>query len=142
MSLILVRRAARGVRRDIERSRHLRAPSWVYLALFALAGPLYYMSVKSGVGGEFVRQVIFAAGAVAFVIALKWAYRSKAWFWLTMASIIALHIPLIWNAPWAPHWVPGPVVYGLVCIDLFVMLFIINVVQLFTNQNQSRDNLG
>ena len=71
---------------------------------------------------------------LGFTIALKWKLRRNAWFWITMTTIAALHIPLILFVPWTTKWVPAGAIAAIDSVDLIVILAILSVVQKFVEK--------
>jgi hypothetical protein len=51
------------------------------------------------------------------------------WFWITMAVIVALHIPLILFVPWTTKWIPAILITPICLGDLAVMIAIIKLVE-------------
>ena len=51
-------------------------------------------------------SLLFAA-MVALTIAMRWRLRRHVWFWLTMAVLAALHLPVILFVPWTHKWIPA-----------------------------------
>jgi hypothetical protein len=41
-----------------------------------------------------------SAGAIAVAARFLWDLRTRAWFWITIAVIVLLHVPLIVLIPW------------------------------------------
>ena len=66
-------------------------------------------------------------GLLGFVIALKWKLRRHVWFWITIITIAALHVPLLLFVPWTTKWVPAMAIAGIDSADLIVILSILTV---------------
>ena len=47
-----------------------------------------------------------SVAVLGLMFVLKWRLRPHAWFWITMAVIAALHVPLILFVPWGTTWSP------------------------------------
>lgn len=41
------------------------------------------------------------AGIVLLVVRMRWDLRNRAWFWVTVATMGVLQIPLVWYVPWS-----------------------------------------
>jgi|SRR5579884_592310 len=67
-------------------------------------------------------------GMLATAIAVKWRVRRCAWFWITIAFLAALHVPLILFVPWTTKWVPARAIAAVASADLIAMLVILDVV--------------
>jgi hypothetical protein len=70
-------------------------------------------------------------GMLAFAIVVKRSLRRHAWFWVTMAVMAAIHVPLILFVPWTTRWVPALAIGGIDSVDLVLMLAILEVVGKF-----------
>lgn len=73
----------------------------------------------------------FSACAIGVAIATKWELKGYFWFWITVAVIVALHVPLILLVPWTTKWVPAVVIAPFVAVDLYAMLVILAVSEKF-----------
>jgi hypothetical protein len=80
------------------------------------------------------RPILYTAGMVGIAIAMRWQLRDRLWFWITMITILALHIPVILLVPWTTKWVPAIVVMPIAIADLYAMLAIISVVRGFVER--------
>ena len=72
--------------------------------------------------------MLCSTGVLVAVIAMRWKLRRNVWFWITMAVIAALHVPLILFVPWTTKWVPAIVIIPVGIADLYLMLAILSVV--------------
>ena len=80
---------------------------------------------------ELASPILFSALVVVVAIATKWKLRRQVWFWIAMAVITALHVPLILFIPWTTRWVPAIVITPILAADLFAMLAILSIVEKF-----------
>jgi hypothetical protein len=78
---------------------------------------------------DLARPVLVSLSMIVVAVAIKWELRRRVWFWITMAVIAALHVPLILFVPWTTEWVPAVVLTPVGLADLFVMLLILSVVE-------------
>src|ERR1035438_8195495 len=46
------------------------------------------------------RAAWLSAGAIAVAVRFLWDLRERVWFWVTIAIIVLLHVPLILLIPW------------------------------------------
>ena len=77
---------------------------------------------------DIARPILYSTGMLFAVIVLRWKLRRNLWFWITMAVIAALHVPLILFVPWTTKWVPAAVIIPIGIADLYLMLAILYVV--------------
>jgi len=83
-----------------------------------LIGLLFYHFGKLALA----RPTIFCSLAIIIAIAMRWELRRHVWFWITMAVIVALHIPLILFVPWTTKWIPAILITPICLGDLAVMI--------------------
>ena len=69
-----------------------------------------------------------SAAMIALAIAMRWKLRRHAWFWITMALLTALHLPLILFVPWTTKWIPAVVIAPFGMLDIHAMLWTLAVV--------------
>jgi hypothetical protein len=67
-------------------------------------------------------------GVLGLVIFLKWKLRKRAWFWVTIAVIAALHVPLILFVPWTTAWVPALAIAAIDSADFVLILWVLLLV--------------
>jgi UDP-N-acetylmuramyl pentapeptide phosphotransferase/UDP-N-acetylglucosamine-1-phosphate transferase len=77
---------------------------------------------------ELTRPTGLSIIMIAFAVAIRWEFRRRAWFWVTMVLVAALHVPLILLVPWTAKWVPAVVAIPFCLADLYLMLAILSVV--------------
>ena len=78
-------------------------------------------------------------GMLGLAIAMRWRLTRQAWFWITMAVIAALQVPLILFLPWTTQWVPAYVVTPFAMADLFVTLAILSIVGKFVERPKASE---
>jgi hypothetical protein len=62
---------------------------------------------------------------IIITVAMRWKFKGRMWFWITMAFLAALHVPLILFIPWTTKWIPVLGIIPIGIADLYVMLWII-----------------
>jgi hypothetical protein len=79
--------------------------------------------------GEFdlARPTIFFSIAIIIAIAMRWDLRRELWFWIAMAVIVALHVPLILFVPWTTKWIPVMVIAPIFIGDFALITATIKV---------------
>src|ERR1700734_2050860 len=70
-----------------------------------------------------------SVAVLGFMLALKWKLRRHAWFWITMAVVAALHVPLVLLVHWPTIWVPALSIAAMDSGDLIVMLAVLAAVR-------------
>ena len=52
----------------------------------------------------------------------RWELSVRPWFWLTVAVIVSIHVPLILLVPWTSRWVPAIIRAPFCIADLLLIL--------------------
>lgn len=66
-------------------------------------------------------------GVNIIAIRFRWSLRRRVWFWLVMALVVAVELPLVLMIPWPKEWVPG---VALLPIALVVFVVAMGAIQL------------
>ena len=132
-------RLTNEVKDDLKVAKKIRVPWWALLSLMIVSLPIYWV-FDHFQRLEIARPILMGVAALALLIAVKWTLRRRPWFWLTMAAIAALHVPLILLVPWTTRWVPAPVWAGGACLDLVLALVIVEFVGNFAQKPAAVEN--
>jgi hypothetical protein len=121
---------ANGIKDDIKAAKKIRLPWW---GILCLAIGSFLMSWLFDHFGKLTITLptLNSILILVFAIALKWKLRRRAWFWMIMAVIAALHVPLILFVPWGDRWIPALVIGAIDSVDLCAILWILSVVGKF-----------
>lgn len=97
------RRKLQGMSSDYDEFRQQQQgpPDWTGLIVAASLSPVFLFFLYLG-KAELGFTVLIVLGCVAIAIRLRWGLRRHAWFWLTIALIVVLHIPFLSFVRW-PH---------------------------------------
>ena len=118
-----------------ERKKQLTTWLWSMTAV-VLTSPLFFLfnSVgKSGAG----RAAWLSAMAILISMKVRWELRKYLWFWLTMACIVAAHIPLVLLVPWTSRWVPAVGLLPIVVADIAAIFGCLHIVEKWRNPNST-----
>ena len=118
--------------------KKMRLPWWGVLCIILGGLPLMYLFDHFG-EEALARPTLYSAGMVGIAIAMRWKLRRHVWFWITMALIAALHVPLILFVPWTTKWVPAIVIIPIGIADLYLMLAILSVVGKFVERPKTSE---
>jgi hypothetical protein len=79
--------------------------------------------------------------AVAIAIRLRWKLRRHAWFWVTIALILALHIPLLFLVRWPQTNIPT-IAFSLPLgiVDFLLISGAIRLAEKFFAKSESADD--
>jgi len=105
----------------------MRLPLWAYP--WVLGGFILLASMLHHFGKfALARPIMFSVSIIGVTIAMRWKLKGEVWFWITMAFLTALHLPLILFTPWNTKWIPALVLIPVGIADLYAMLWVISVV--------------
>lgn len=110
-----------------EEDRRKRLPLWGYISI--PIGAFLLFALFDHVGKlALARPTVFSVSIITITVAMRWKLKERVWFWITMASLAVLHVPLILFIPWTTKWIPVLIILPVGIADLYTMLWIISVV--------------
>lgn len=118
---------AKDVKSDIKAAKKLRLPWWGVLGLMVGAFLCAWLFDNFG-KLELVLPFLNSILVLGFMLVLKrklWPYR---WFWISMAVLAALHVPLVLLVPWTTRWIPALTIAAIDSADFCLILWILAVV--------------
>jgi hypothetical protein len=74
-------------------------PDYTGLKILGILAPVFFFFVYLG-RAEMGFTVILVLGVIIYAIKIRWRLRKHAWFWATIAVILALHVPLLFVVRW------------------------------------------
>jgi len=117
-----------------DQSQEIFDPKWVMLiALFS--SPAFLLLLYYGYPGKGKVASDFV-GVIMFAIRARWELRKYTWFWLTAATIFALHLPIVWFVPWPNERYPNIALLPLALLDYAVVRGCIKVVEKLINKSE------
>jgi hypothetical protein len=126
------------VRHEIRDAKKLRMPGWgvvcVIIASF-LCAQLFEHFGKL----DLVLPILNSIGVLGFMLAFKRKLWRHAWFWVTMAVIAVLHVPLILFVPWGTKWVPALVIAVIDSLDFCLILWVLTAVGKFMGEQKTTE---
>src|SRR5580704_8536128 len=78
---------------------------WSGTIIGALLIPVFFLFIYLG-KAELGFTVCIVLGMVILAIKRRWKLRRHAWFWVTIAIVLALHIPFLFSVRWPRSNVP------------------------------------
>jgi hypothetical protein len=121
---------AREVKGDIAAAKKMRLPWWALLCIGVGALPVYWLFSRFG-RLYLALPILNGAVVLGFILALKRSLWPRAWFWVAMAIVVALHVALIVYVPWGTRWVPALAIAGIDSIDICAILWLVDAVGTF-----------
>jgi hypothetical protein len=82
-----------------------RRTDWTGTIIGALLVPVFLIFIFLG-KAEMGFTVFIVLGMVILAIKLRWKLRKQAWFWVTIAVILALHLPFLFMFRWPQTNIP------------------------------------
>ncbi len=126
------------IRGDVSAAKKLRLPWWGVLCLIVGALPIYWLFDHFG-RLNIALPTLNCVGMLVFAVVVKWKLRRHVWFWITLAVIAVLHLPLILFVPWGTRWVPAIAIAAIDSADLIVMLAILTLVGKFIEEPKTAE---
>lgn len=108
----------------------MRLPLWGYILIPVGAFLLFALFDHFG-NLALARPTVFSVSIITIAVVMRWKLKGRVWFWITMACLAALHVPLILFIPWTTKWIPVLVIIPIGIADLYAMLWVVSVVGKF-----------
>ena len=118
---------ANSVRGDIKAAKKMRLPWWAVLCLLIGGMPIPWLFDHFG-RLNLMLPTWNSVTVLGFILVLKRKLWSHAWFWVTIAVLAALHVPLVLFVPWTTRWVPALLIAAIDSADFCLMLWILSIV--------------
>ena len=126
----LLRGLIRDLKSDFKATRRIRLQKWYWVSL--IIGGLAILLVLLAVGKfELADMALGCFAGIICSVAIKWKFRGCSWFWITIAIVAALHIPIVMLVRFPEAWESGPAIGPIFLValpDVFVMLTIVDIV--------------
>jgi hypothetical protein len=116
----------------------MRLPWWGVLCVVVGAFLLFLVFDHFG-KLAIARPTLYSVAIIIITIAMRWTLRGHMWFWITMAFLGALHVPLILFIPWTTKWIPALVVIPIGTADSYAMLWVVSVVGKFMGEQKTAE---
>lgn len=116
-----------AIKDEIQEARKLRLSSSA--KVYGVLGTVFCCWLFDHFGRfDLALPTMNCAAMLAFAIALKWKLRHYARFWIAIAIIAAVHVPLLLYVHWTVSWVPAVAIAAIDSVDLIVILSILTLV--------------
>lgn len=115
-----------GIKNDIREAKKIRIP-WRGLLLWMAASFLCSLLFDGFGKLELVLPILNSIAVLGFTIALKRKLWRDVWFWITIAILAGIHVPLVVFIPWTSRWVPAGLIAVIDSADFCLMLWIISI---------------
>ena len=119
-----------------EEDRRMRLPLWG--CIFIPVGAFLLFAFFDHFGKlALARPTVFSVSIIIIAVAMRWKLKGLVWFWITIASLAALHVPLILFIPWTTKWIPVLVIIPIGIADLYAMLWVVSVVGKYVGEQKT-----
>jgi ABC-type branched-subunit amino acid transport system permease subunit len=109
---------------------------------WVMLGMLYSLPIVIAFGyfGELQRgeTAWVCIGIFLTAIRFRWELRKHKWFWLLIATVAILDVPLIFYFPWPKGKYPGYALLPLGMLDYFFLYGCINLAERIANAGSAR----
>jgi hypothetical protein len=96
------------------------------VTLFAV---LFYFVFEYVVGPAKGRVASICAAMIVTTVWMRWDLRKRVWFWVMIAILILLHLPLVMLLPWTNNNYPSIVLLPVALLDLAIIYGIIKLAE-------------
>lgn len=122
----------RDIADDIRSAKKIWLPWWGVLCWMAACALITWSLIELG-RFDLALPVLNSIAVVGFTVVVKRRMATRVWFWITMAVMAALHVPLVLFVPWTTKWIPAIVFAVVDSLDFCLMLWVLAVVRLFVD---------
>jgi hypothetical protein len=113
-------------------SQNMLTQKWALLAV-AWSAPVFLFFAVLGDAGRGRAAAGFTA-IMLMAVRGFWKMKSYAWFWMTIAVLIALHTLLVFLVPWPSGTFPGLTLLPIVVLDYGIVYGCIKLVEKLMNR--------
>jgi hypothetical protein len=103
-----------------------------------ICGVLFYFFFDFLWGPERGRAASICAAMIVTVVWMRWDLRRQFWFWLTIAVVVLLHVPLVLLIRWPNGSYPGVVLLPGALLDLAVVYGCVKFVEILMKERRRR----
>ena len=107
-------------------NRLTQKTAWVVLLIVL---PIQFAFSHAGYPGK-GRVAAICTGMIVTVVWMRWNLRVRVWFWVAIALLFFLHVPLIFMVSWTDRSYPGVALLPLALLDLALIYGALKVVEL------------
>jgi hypothetical protein len=100
---------------------------WALVAILCSL-PLFFLFAYLGDPGR-GRAASICAAVILTAIRARWDSRKHGWFWITIAIVVFLHVPLVLLIPWTNKSMPGITLLPIAFLDYAIVYGCIKLVE-------------
>jgi hypothetical protein len=115
---------------DTNESEQPRPTDYTALVILAILLPILFFFRYLG-RTDIGLNVAVCLGMCLIAIRIRWDLRTQIWFWVVIAFVLALHVPLFLLIQWPHVWVPGVVLLPVGLADVLIILGAVRFVERF-----------
>lgn len=119
---------------QIAELRKKRKMDYTGFVIVAVIVPVYLLFAHLG-KEQMGKSAILVLTAVMFAIRIYWDLRRRLWFWATILSLLALHLPLRFLLPWPSGWLPIELTLPVALADFLIVLGAARLIGKHTSQS-------
>lgn len=105
-----------------------RRNTYMGIWIVAILLPLYFVFLYAG-RPDTGKYVCISVGMHLIAIWINWDLRRLLWFWTTIATLLAIHIPFLLIVPWPSRWIPAISVLPFGVVDCALILGVIALME-------------
>jgi len=127
---------AKDVGNQIKTAKKLRLPWWGVLC--GIIGSFLCAWLFDNFGKlALVLPTLNSIAVIGFMLVFKRKLWPHAWFWITVAVLAALHVPMVLFVPWTTRWIPALAIAVIDSADFCLILWILAVIEKLVGRPKS-----
>jgi ABC-type maltose transport system permease subunit len=99
-----------------------------YFALKVVLSCVPVMALFFAIGrADLARPACLAIGATALAVRQKWEYHRRRWFWVVVAGVVMMHLPILIFFVFPNRWIPALLLMPFALADYVIMIVAIRI---------------
>lgn len=99
-----------------------------YFALKVVLCVAPVMALFFAIGrADLARPACLAIGAAAVAVRQKWEYHHRRWFWVVVAGVVLMHLPILVYFVFPNRWIPALLLMPFALADYVIMIVAIRI---------------
>lgn len=99
-----------------------------FVIIFSISSAVYLFCLAIG-EPDMALTASLCTAMIWVAIGMCWDLRTRVWFWIVIAIVSALHMPLLFIVHWPHYWIPGKALTPLGVVDCMIIVGIVRFVQ-------------
>jgi hypothetical protein len=111
---------------DDEQSLRQRRSYYFALKVVLCVAPVMALFFVIG-RADLARPACLAIAASVLAVRQKWEYHHRRWFWVVVAGVVLMHLPILIFFVFPNRWIPALLLMPLALADYVIMIVAIRI---------------